>query len=501
MSVWLTSLLQLITPGVLFYLFLGVLIGAIIGSLPGLSATMGIAILTPVTFWFDPAEGFAMLIGVWNSAIFAGGISAILINTPGTPASLMQSFDGYALYKQGKGGLALGCNIVYSAFGGLVSILAFSIFAFPIARFTVKFGPTEYCALALFGLSMMVTVSGGNVIKGLAMGFAGLLFATIGLDPILAVKRYTFDLTELVGGISYIPIMIGMFGIGEVLIQIYNRKHTADSEEEKQKRKNLSLGRVLPTWRQVKSLIKPTCLSSVIATIVGAVPAAGGDIATIIAWGQGKKMSKHPEEYGKGSLEGLAIASSANNGVIGGALTTMLTLGIPGDTVTAILIGSLTMYGMQPGIKMFTENVDFVYKIIFLSVFAIVGFVIVGLLTVKVTAKMLNIKQERIWALVCIFCVIGSYSLSNNFFDVIIMFAGGILGFFAKRHDYPVGPFILGMILSSMIESNLRRALIISHGSFSIFFTRPITLVILALTIMTFFWPSLRAAIKRKMKS
>lgn len=232
------ALLELFTPSVLAFLMIGILVGFIIGALPGLSATMAIAILTPVTFWFDAAEGFAMLIGVWNSAVFAGGISAILINTPGTPASVMQAMDGYALYKQGKGGLALGINVIYSAFAGILSIIACALLSFPIARFAVGFGPTEYFALALFGLCMMAMVSGNNLLKGLAMGFAGVLLSTMGLDPVNAVKRYTFGQTALLDGLSYIALMIGMFGIGEVFFQIYNRRPLSKKSEE-EKKKNL----------------------------------------------------------------------------------------------------------------------------------------------------------------------------------------------------------------------------------------------------------------------
>lgn len=494
----LLALTQLLTPSVIIYMLIGILIGFVIGVLPGLSGTMAIAILTPVTFWLDPADGFGMLIGVWNSAIFAGGISAILINTPGTPASFMQTLDGYALYRQGKGGLALGVNVIYSALGGLLSILALSIFAFPIARFAVKFGPTEYFMLAVFGLSMMITIAGENIIKGIAMGVAGMLVATMGLDPMLGTKRFTFGHTQLLNGISYIAVMIGMFGIAEVLFQIYNKRRRVDEEEEQKKNEVLKTGRTLPNWQEVKSLFKPTLIASAIAIIVGAIPAAGGDVATIIAWGQGRKTSKHPEEYGKGSLEGLAIASCANNGVIGGALTTMLTLGVPGDTISAILIGALTMYGMTPGVKMFTENVDFIYKIIWLSVLANIAFLIFGLLTAKATAKVLKIKSEIVWTLVCVFCIVGSFAIKNSFLDVAVMLIAAVIGFFAKKYNYPVAPFILGMILSSMAESNFRRALILSHGSLSIFFTRPVTLVLIFLVIFVFVRPVIAKKIKSK---
>ena len=249
---------------------------------------------------------------------------------------------------------------------------------------------------------------------------------------------------------------------------------------------------------QAKELAVPTLIAAVEGTVIGAIPAAGGDIASIISWGNAKKMSKHPEEYGKGSLEGLAVASSANNAVIGGAMTTMMTLGIPGDAVTAILIGSLTMYGMQPGIKMFTENVTFTATIMILMLLANVVFLIFGLATAKISAKVLNVSQPTVWTAVCILCVVGSFALNNTFFDVGVMFAAGVLGFFLKVFKFPNGPFVLGLLLGSMLESNMRRALVMSHGSWATFVTRPVSCVLFIAIVLTFCWPVLKAAMAKK---
>ncbi|MHB1394908.1 MAG: tripartite tricarboxylate transporter permease [Clostridia bacterium] len=495
---WITGLLTVLNPSVLLFLFVGVIVGLFVGALPGLSATMAIAILTPLTFWFEPAQGFAMLIGVWNSAIFAGGISAILINTPGTPASIATTFDGYDLYKRGQGGLALGINVIYSALGGLVSTIALIFLSFPLARFAIKFGPSEYFALALFGLTMMITVSENSVVKGLIVGFAGLLISTIGIDPILSLKRFTFNSKELVAGISFLPIMIGMFGIGEVLTQIFDSRKKEDDKVEREKAKNLELGRILPNKQEYKMLAKPTFIAAIIATIVGAIPATGGDIASIICWGQAKKMSKHPEEYGKGSLEGLAVSCTANNGVIGGALTTMLTLGIPGDTVSAILIGSLMMYGMQPGPRLFTENKPFVINLMLLMILANIAFVIIGLLTARASSKVLNVAKQTVWVSVTILCIVGAYALNNSYFDIVIMAAAGILGFFFRKGGFAPGPFILGLLLGNMLESNFRRTLVMSQGSLSVFFIRPITLVLILLIAFSLLYPLVKDMIKNK---
>lgn len=491
-EIWIGALQQCLQPSVLLFLAIGVIIGTAIGALPGLSATMGIAIMTPITFWFDPADGFAMLMGLWNAAIFAGGISAILVNTPGTPASICQSFDGYAMYRKGQGGLALGINVIYSFIGGVFSTFCLILFSTPIARFTISFNAPEYCMLALFGLSMMVAVSGGNMLKGLILGASGILLSCVGLDPILSIKRFTFGQTALLGGISFIPVMIGMFGIGEVLYQIYTHRKEDQARELEARKVNLALGRVLPTAKQAKELFIPTMIGAVEGTIIGAIPAAGGDIASIISWGNGKKMSKHPEEYGKGSIEGLAVCSTANNAVIGGAMTTMMTLGIPGDAVTAILIGSLTMYGMQPGIKMFTDNASFTAQIMLLMLLANVVFLIFGLATAKASAKVLNVSQPTVWTAVSILCVVGSFALNNRFFDVIVMFAAALLGFFFKVFDFPTGPFVLGLLLGSMLESNMRRALVMSHGSWMTFVTRPVSCVLFIAIVLTFCWPLIK---------
>lgn len=477
----------------------GVIIGILIGALPGLSATMAIAILTPITFWFEPSCGFAMLIGVWNSAIFAGGISAVLINTPGTPASIASTFDGYQMYKQGKGGLALGINVIYSAFGGIISTLFLMFLSFPIAAFTISFGPTEYFMLALFGLTMMISVSENNVVKGMAVGFAGLTISTIGLDPILAVKRFTLDSTSLIAGINFLPVMIGMFGIGEVLNQIYEFRKSREAESLALiKSASKSLGRITPTWKEFKQYFRPTAIAGAESTIIGAIPAAGGDIASIICWGQAKKMSKNPDEYGKGSAEGFAVSCTANNGVLGGALTTMLTLGIPGDAVTAILIGSLMMYGMQPGPKMFDENAGFVMQIMQLMMLSNLVIIIFGLASAKMSAKILNAKPQTVWVAVTVLCIVGSYALNNSFSDVLIMAVSGIIGFFFKRGGFAPGPFILGLLLGGMLEANLRRALVMSQGSLSIFVERPVTCVLLILIIITLFFPIIKKKLLKK---
>lgn len=497
-DVFVEALGQLMTPSVFIYLTIGVALGTAIGALPGLSATMGVALVTPITFWLDKVDGFAMLMGLWNAAIFAGGITAILINTPGTPASITQAWDGYPMYKKGQGGLALGINVVFSFIGGMISIILLILLAAPIANITIKFGPAEYALVALFGMTMMVAVSNGKVLKGLLLGFLGLMLSTVGLDPITGLGRFTFGSIDLQAGISFIPVMIGISGLAEVFYQIYdyNKEH---AEEEREARKvNLELGRVLPTKQQMKAWTPRCIITGLVATIIGAIPAAGGDISAIICWGNSKRMSKESDLYGHGSAEGLAVSSTANNGVIGGAMCTMLTLGIPGDAVTAVLLGSLMMYGLTPGHAMFTTEASFTAQIMVLMVLANIAFLVVGLATAKISAKFLNMSQPVVWASVSVLCVVGSYCISNSFLDVVIMFLMAILGFFLKVYDFPSGPLVLGLLLGGTVEKNMRTALVISQGDWSYFVTRPISLVLLALIVATFLFPVIMGAIKKK---
>lgn len=488
------ALLQTLQPSVLLYMMIGVLLGIFIGALPGLTATMGVAILIPLTFWLQPAEGLAMLIAIYCSAIFAGGVPAILINAPGTPASMATAWDGYELSKKGKTGLALGVNAIYSALGGLVSTIFLLVAAFPISKIALSFGPPEYFALAVFGLTMMISVSGSSINKGLIMGFIGLFIATIGLDPMLSFPRFTFGNPTLLSGISFIPIMIGLFGLGEVLSQILTSSRDGEVKSTK-------IGRILPNKEEWKLMRKPFWFSSALSTIIGAIPGAGGDIASLMSWEQSKRFSKKKEEFGKGSLEGLAASSTANNAVIGGAFTTMLTLGLPGDSVTAILIGALMMYGMQPGPTLFTDHVDFVYIIICLLFIANILVLIVGVAGANLFSRILLIKKEIIWVAVILFSIVGAYALNNSFFDVWVMAISGVIGVILRKLDFPLGPLILALILGPMAESNLRRSLSMSvDGTASFFFTRPLTVALLSLALISLFFPLIKKFIMKQKK-
>ena len=492
---WLTAFAGIFQPSVFFYLVIGVVSGALIGTLPGLTATMAVAVLTPISFWLPPASGFAMLIGVYNSAIWSGGISAILINTPGTPASMASTFDGYKLSQKGYSGLALNINTIWSVFGGLFSTICLALFSFPLARFALKFGPSEFAVVALFGLTMMVSVSQSSILKGLLVGFLGLLLSTVGLETIHGFKRYTLGMVGLLDGLNFVAVMIGLFGIGEVLYQIY-----MDEPEEKIEAK-VETKRQLPSLKLLFKLGPYNFFAAVISVIIGAIPGAGGDIASIISWGQAKRISKHPEEYGEGSLEGLSVTCTANNAVIGGAMTTMLSLGIPGDAVTAILIGSLMMYGMTPGPMLFIENRPFVLTLIAQMVIANIVILIFGLTTSKIYPKILKIKKNTLWVVIFFSCIVGTYAINNSYTDVTVMAIFGIVGFFFRMLDLSNGPFILGLLLGGLLEANLRRTLAMTMGNYSIFFKSPISLTLYLIIILSLALPYVNSWRKKRNQS
>lgn len=477
-------------------------VGTIIGILPGLSATMGLALCIPLTFWLPSNAGFAMLISLYMCAVGGGGISAIILNTPGTPASIGQTFDGYPLYREGKGGLALGINILIGTVGAIVGSILLVFVAEPVASFTVKFSSQEYFAVALLGLCMMASVAGDNVTKGFAMGFVGLLLSCIGLDPMMGTKRYIFGIRYLQGGISYIIVMIGLFGVGEILYQIYTNKVTeADERRKEAKKENLSAGRILPTKEEGKRMILPTIWASIVGVVVGAIPAAGGDIGGIVAWGTSRSMSKHPEEYGHGSVEGLAAASASIRSCPSGAMITMLALGIPGDAATAVLLGGMMMYGLQPGKSMFDNYPEFICNIMLVFILSSLVFFLVGMLTVRVSAKALDLRKELVWVAVLIICIPGAFAMNQNFNDVILMLIFGLVGFFARIGGFPVGPMVLGLLLGNLTEVNLRRSLLVSGGNWLTFIERPVSCAFLLIVVITFCLPVIKRAIAKRKKT
>jgi len=470
-------LAQLSNPAVAGAIFVGIVAGMVAGALPGLTATMAVALLVPYTFgWHSDIAGLMILLGVYVGTMYGGAVPAVLIHTPGTPAAAATCFDGYPLSRQGKAGLALGISCITSVVGGLFSAGVLILVGPMIAEQALKISPADYFAITILGLSVIAGVAGKSLLKGLIMGAVGVLAATVGQDPAQAHPRFTFGSDYLLDGLSFIPVMIGVFAVAEALHQV--------SEMWRGSRVVQAIGRVLPTWQELKQIAPATMLANVIGTVVGAIPGAGGDIASFVSYDQAKRVSREPEKFGEGSLEGLAAAECANNSITGGAMIPMLTLGIPGDSVTAILLAAMYVHNLRPGPLLFSQHADKVGAIFAGLVIANLVVLPLGLLGAKPLARIVSIPRHILWPLVVVLCVVGSYALNNSFFDVWLTLGAGVFGYAMKRLGFPPGPLVLGLILGPLAEEKLTTALQISRGQVSVLWDSPLSIVIYAVTAL-----------------
>lgn len=466
----------MLNPTNFLLVFVGITAGILVGALPGLTATMGCALLIPFTFSLPPIQGLLMLIGIFCGGIYGGSISGILIRTPGTPAAAATLLDGYPLAQRGEGGKAIGIGTVASFIGGTTGAVVMTFLSPQIAKIGLKFGPPEFCALAVFGLGMIITISGRSLLKGIISAIFGLMLTTIGFDPLSGVPRFTFGSQELLGGITFIPALIGLFGYAQVFRNIEKMQITDHVKS--------SVGKVLPKIGEVLSVLKTAFKSGLMGTFIGSIPGTGCDVAAFIAYGECKRSSKHPEKFGTGVLEGVAAPEAANNAATGGAMIPMLTLGVPGDAVTAVLLGALTIHGMQPGPMLFRDHLDVIYPIFAGMIMAQAVLLVVGLNGAKFFAKLINVDRRILTPVIFFLCVVGSYSMRFSFWDVGLSLIIGLIAYFMEYHDYPVSPILLALILGPMAEQNLRRSLMISHGDPSIFFTRPISAGFIVLAVV-----------------
>ncbi|MDR0339308.1 MAG: tripartite tricarboxylate transporter permease, partial [Desulfovibrio sp.] len=471
----------------LLLMILGLTGGIIIGSLPGLTATMGVALMVPVTFAMDATSGLIMLGAIYAGAIYGGANSAILICTPGTPSSVATTFDGWPMCQQGQADRGLYSSLISSSFGGMVGTLLLLLLAAPLARFSLKFGGPENFWLCIFGLSTIAVMSSGNMTKGLMSGAIGLLVSTIGLDPHEGVTRFTFGYYPLVQGVAIIPCMIGLFSFSQVLYLIGSYKPFIAEY-------NPTPGVFRQTFRTLFTKCKVILLrSSIIGGFVGMLPGAGGEIASIIAYNESKRWDKNPDKYGKGAIEGVAASESANNAVIGGALIPMLTLGIPGSAVAAVMLGALLAKGIQPGFKVFTASGDLAYTFI-MSQFAVNLLMLpVGFFLAKLMTKLLKVRLTVVAIAIVVLSIIGSYAISNSMLDIWAVLVFGFFGYFCGRVGFDTGAMALGVILGEMIEENLGKTEQLSHsldGSIiTVFLNSPVTIVLMLLTGLSLLTP------------
>jgi len=466
---------------------LGVAMGIIAGATPGLSPSMGVALLVPFTYAMSPTLALILLVAIYIAANYGGSITAVTINAPGTPSSVVTAFDGYPLTQQGKPGLALGVSLVASTIGGIVGTLILIFFSGPLAKFALKFHPAEYFALAIFGLTTVASLGGKNWIKAFIAAMFGLLLNTVGIDPISGVSRFTFGLSFLYDGFALIPALIGLFALSEIFKQLEGGDFSTQGvSAEKQE---------WPTAKVYWKLKNTILRSSLLGTIIGIFPGAGATIAAFISYDVTKRVSKDPDSFGKGSLEGVAAAEGANSSSVGGALIPLLTLGIPGSASTAVLIGALMIHDLTPGPQLFISNPEIIYGLLASLLLANIILLALGFFGSRLWIKVTTIPKTVLFPLIFAVSIIGSFAVRNSFFDVAACLAFGVFGWILRRYNYPVAPIILGMVLGNIAETNFIRAVMM--GGWTVFFTRPLSLGMLVVALASFAVPLIQARKKQ----
>lgn len=473
----------------------GTFIGIVFGCLPGLTATMGVALFLPFTFEMDFYTSMALLLGIYCGGTYGGSISAILIRTPGTPSSAATVLDGYPLNEQGRAAEALSMAIIASFIGGIFSCGMLIFISPQLAKIALKFGPAEYFAVGIFAISMVSSLSGDNVLKGFLSALLGFFTCFVGIDGFTGTIRYTGGIPSLAAGIAIVPSLIGLFAISEVL----NKLESLASEHQ--------IGEIKRVTGQGVSLktLKGNTLnflrSSIIGTIVGIIPACGSAIASWMSYNEAKRATKHPELFGKGAIEGVAASEAGNNAVTGGALIPLLTLGVPGDVVTAVLLGAFMIQGLTPGPRLFSERPDIVYSIYSYLILANIAMFLIGYFGVNIFVKVLKVPMRILMPSVLFLCIVGAYAINRNMYDVKVALVMGIIGYLFSKADIPTPPMLLGVILGEIIEINFRRSLTISQGNLLVFVKRPLSLAFLLLAVVSFFWPMLSQYLRNWQKS
>lgn len=470
----------------------GTFLGIVIGALPGLTATTGVAIFLPLTFYMEPVPALGFLLGIFCGGMYGGSITAILINTPGTPAGAATVLDGHPMAQKGEAYRALQMALYASTIGGLISCAALMFFAPILASAALKFSYAEYFALGVFGLSIVAGLSNGNIFKGILSCTIGLFVGCMGMDPISGYPRLSFGKTSLLGGFELIPVLIGIFAFAELVKQCAEKAQRGDAKDEIIAVSGKSL-----TKQDWKRCAAPIIKGSLIGTFIGAVPATGGGTAAFLSYGEQRRATKDPE-YGNGSIEGVAASESANNGATGGTLIPMLCLGIPGDSVTAVMMGALIIQGLVPGPTLFTDHADTINGLYIALLIANIFMLLMGQVGLRWFYKVCEIPKEILQPIIFGLCLIGSYAANSNMFDVGSMLIFGVGGYILLRFGMPMTPVLLGLILGDITESNLRRGLIASNGNFFAFINRPICLVILAFTVFSLIFTITRMLKDRK---
>ncbi|GEK57620.1 transporter [Marinococcus halophilus] len=484
------GLMNAITPLNLLFVFLGGLLGTIVGMLPGLGPATGVAVLIPVTFGMEPISAMILLIAIYYGAMYGGSRSSILLNTPGDASAIAASFDGYPMAKKGQAGQALAIATIASLVGGTVAVIGFTFLAGPLADFAIRFGPAEYFLLMLFTLSAIVSLSRGDMLKGFISMLFGLVLSTIGVDAQSSVYRFTMGLPQLAEGIDFLIVIIGIYAVGEVL---YN--FIAINRPPEKKNKVESLWFTREQWNASKL---PIFRSAPLGFIVGVLPGAGGSIASMLGYTTERQLSRTPERFGQGTAEGVAAPESANNSASVGALIPLLSMGIPGSGTTAVLLGALVMLGIQPGPLLFESEPTTIWTLINSMFIGNLFLVVINILLVGLLIKVLDTPSNILYPLILMLGFIGAYTLSYSTIDFYILLAFGVLGLAFKLLRFPIAPLILALIVGHDMEQNFRKSLIVSDGSASVFFSSPISVVLIIMIILSISVPFILSAVKNK---
>lgn len=460
----------------------GVLIGILCGVLPGLSASTAVALMVPFTFGMDPVVSVLLLVSVYLAGEYGGSITAIAIGTPGTPAAAATMIDGHELTRQGKPGLALTTSVVASSIGGMLGAVVLFAFSEPLAEVALSFGAPEYFSLAVFGLTIIASLASENLMKGFIVMLLGLLLKSIGLDPFTGEERLTFGVPKLMDGLSFIPALIGLFAMASVFAGI---------EKTLPGLQPIRLSFAMPKIRRLLGMWKVYLHASALGSVIGVLPGAGATIASFICYNEVKRFSKKKDEFGKGCLEGVVAPEAGNNAVVGGSLVPLLTLGIPGSATAAVLIGALMLHDIQPGPLLFQTNGEVVYGIFAGLFVACLAQLVFGLIGVPLWVKVISAPRALLLPVIAAISVVGAYGYNNSIIDVWVMFGFALLGHVLKKYGFPITPIILALVLGGILEENLRRSLMISAGEYDIFFSRPISLTLLVLAVLSLLSPPL----------
>ncbi|MFT5505818.1 MAG: putative tricarboxylic transport membrane protein [Gammaproteobacteria bacterium] len=454
--------------------FVGVIIGTVVGAIPGMTTPMGVALALPFTFTMQPVTGILLLLGIYKGGLYGGSITAILIKAPGTPAASCTVLDGYPLTQKGEARKALDMALYASCFADFVSNLSLILLVGLLATFALKFGPPEFFTLIVFSLTIIAGVSGDNLIKGIAAAAMGLIFATIGLDMVYGTNRFVFDNWQLMGGLNFIPVLIGLFALPEII-------HYFTGKVSDQVKTAVMTG-VGASFADFKACFKSILRGSLIGVVLGSIPGIGGAPSAFLSYSEARRNSKNPENFGKGELEGVAAAEAGNNGVAGATMIPLLALGVPGDVITAVILGAFMIHGLRPGPVMFAENITMIYALFIGIMLSSVYLFIVGKFSIRAISRIAEVPNRILYPIVLVFCLFGSFAINNSSFDVLVMLLMGVVGYIMMVFRFPAPPFLIAFILGPLLEDNFRQSMILSEGSPDILFRSPICWVFWAMT-------------------